>query len=500
MRTAPGWICTAYGLAIALVAAVMLSQPPLKVASQQILDDAFYYLQIAWNHRHLGFPTFDGVSATNGFHVLWYLILYALSFLCEDKITFLRAALGVAALLNCLSLVWIYRIGKTLRSDGFAVVGGALWLVLATRDRNVWQGLETSLVLFLMWWFLWRFLQLWLREADEPASAIPAAIPAALAVLARLDTLIVTGVMLLILVIHPRTRGSLRGVIPALSLIAFATVLYGLLMLRWGGTVLPISALVKALAMPNPRGLLSVVRGVASNSIPRLGTPGITLILLAITAALAFAGPAHKRRLGPLLPLASAVLVYMTLLVVMPRNGTGPWYFTSVLMLTVCFVGLVWGDRFKSRGLLIYVFPFVAAAFTLHGLSQTLKPTTGTTRIELRPVASQWIDQNLPQEAVLAAWNAGQLGYLSNRRLINLDGLVNNREYYETVLHGKIPLSTYLKNQGVTHLIDITDPTLDKTTRRLPIVKQWGSAKRPLTLFDASGADREWQGGWYPKR
>ena len=41
-------------------------------------DDTYYYLQTAWNARHLGFVTFDGINATNGVQFLWFSILYGL--------------------------------------------------------------------------------------------------------------------------------------------------------------------------------------------------------------------------------------------------------------------------------------------------------------------------------------------------------------------------------------------------------------------------------------
>ncbi len=52
-------------------------------------DDTYYYLQTAWNARHLGFVTFDGINPTNGVQFLWFSILYGLTFLADDKSAFL---------------------------------------------------------------------------------------------------------------------------------------------------------------------------------------------------------------------------------------------------------------------------------------------------------------------------------------------------------------------------------------------------------------------------
>ena len=63
-------------------------------------DDTYYYLQTAWNARHLGFVTFDGINATNGVQFLWFSILYGLTFLADDKLAFLRITSTAAVALD----------------------------------------------------------------------------------------------------------------------------------------------------------------------------------------------------------------------------------------------------------------------------------------------------------------------------------------------------------------------------------------------------------------
>ena len=47
--------------------------------------------------------------------------------------------------------------------------------------------------------------------------------------------------------------------------------------------------------------------------------------------------------------------------------------------------------------------------------------------------AALWIAENSQPDTIFAAWNTGQLGYFSNRTFINLDGVINNVDYYERV-------------------------------------------------------------------
>jgi hypothetical protein len=61
---------------------------------------------------------------------------------------------------------------------------------------------------------------------------------------------------------------------------------------------------------------------------------------------------------------------------------------------------------------------------------------------------------NLPEQAVLGSWNAGALGYLSDRRVVNLDGLVNSWSFFRA---GRADLCSYWDRAGVTHLVDLFD-------------------------------------------
>jgi hypothetical protein len=68
--------------------------------------------------------------------------------------------------------------------------------------------------------------------------------------------------------------------------------------------------------------------------------------------------------------------------------------------------------------------------------------------------AALWIAENSPPDTVFASWNAGQLGFFSNRTFINLDGLINNVDYYERVLHGSTSLTDYLIENNVDFIVD----------------------------------------------
>ncbi|HEX6246105.1 MAG TPA: hypothetical protein VFZ61_34515, partial [Polyangiales bacterium] len=68
-----------------------------------ILDDAYYYLQVAYNIAHLGRSTYDGIEDTNGYQPAWMLLIAGLELLLRLEKKGLYVALQVLMLL-CMAL------------------------------------------------------------------------------------------------------------------------------------------------------------------------------------------------------------------------------------------------------------------------------------------------------------------------------------------------------------------------------------------------------------
>jgi hypothetical protein len=65
--------------------------------------------------------------------------------------------------------------------------------------------------------------------------------------------------------------------------------------------------------------------------------------------------------------------------------------------------------------------------------------------------AAVWVRNNLPQDARLALKDAGLFGLLSERSVVNLDGLVNNLEYQEYLRRSQ--LNDYFRQKGIQYLV-----------------------------------------------
>ncbi len=72
-------------------------------------DDGFYYLEIAERlSRGEGF-TFDGINATNGFHLLWQAMLVPLA-VAFDGDTLVRSTVLLGIGVSCAALLLIVRL------------------------------------------------------------------------------------------------------------------------------------------------------------------------------------------------------------------------------------------------------------------------------------------------------------------------------------------------------------------------------------------------------
>lgn len=67
--------------------------------------------------------------------------------------------------------------------------------------------------------------------------------------------------------------------------------------------------------------------------------------------------------------------------------------------------------------------------------------------------AAQWMSANLPSDVTVGSWNAGVLGYYSERSVVNLDGLINSYELLPYIEDHDI--ASYIDRERITYLSDM---------------------------------------------
>ena len=152
---------------VAVVAALLWSQVMHRIVrsdfmelATSIQDDSFYYLIPAFRFWEHGQFTFDGTTHTYGFQPAYECLLTVLAYFFHDKENFIRAAMGLSALLYCGTGVLVTAIvaeciapssfwGRLVQ-PGIAAAAGILFLTTGTTLLSAITCKENALSGFLL--------------------------------------------------------------------------------------------------------------------------------------------------------------------------------------------------------------------------------------------------------------------------------------------------------------------------------------------------------------
>ena len=439
-----------------------MSLSPEKVA-HFLRDDSFFYVKTAVNFNHGNGFSFDGFNHTNGFQYLYMLILVGL-----DRVISLETLGGLRALL---ALHGLLVLGAAVVANqvlkpyfGLGLRAAALSMIVAA-SVFVDIGTEAPLLLLAAWVYVFALLrQLTYRGSGSHGAFV--AVATVIVCLARTDAMLlplVCGAVAGLAV--TRGEGWRQGVlvaatsiVPVLLVIAVTSALN----LALTGHATAISAYLKT-DFPDFRhnawfwqsGLSLKLRG-------RLLLPvliALPTLLLLVPAWL------HSRGLRLAFPalltgLNLYVLAYAASIYLFAASGMGTLrlgtvqnhYFT--IMLTVAALDVVFltlrtstflreaGDRFE-RPLLgrLAALSSMALLVGVIGLSSlhvyTERVTPG--KVDVWIEAAAWVRGHTPADArIFMIDGSGQMGYWSQRSLINGDGLINSWDYYDAVNSGTV--------------------------------------------------------------
>ena len=467
-------------------------------------DDAFYYFLIARNVAETGQATFDGIHLSNGVQLLWHYVLVGLAYIVPDKIEYLRAALGLCIALNVLVGVLFWRLGRRLHSAMLGDVLTILWAGIMIERWNTLQGMEFSLHIAVIVGILLMLWKLWQTREMELGLMAGLGLLLTFNYWIRLDAVIFSiaiwgGVFVLIRQRASSSRIMFAQVISLTALPALGALAYIWASYDMAETLLPLSGSVKrvyAQAYFEGVGSTRVVieqagwwlkvqslifLGLVPGNLLDLSVAGgfnpmsqpLHLILPLIAFGLVGGGAFWLlRRFGLAHPfgqvavagLALWALAGLHLLVnvfaLADFSHVTRHYYGWLLVFWLVWAGVLFVSLQEAlpaigRHALSVVFIFgLGAAYGLLGYQFIAKyePERANYALIRMDLGAQ-LSRELPEDAVIAAWNAGVLGYFMDRPVVNLDGLVNDKAFRD-VLRQKAPLQDYLRETGVTHLID----------------------------------------------
>jgi hypothetical protein len=348
----------------------------------------------------------------------------------------------VAQVLGMLLLgVAVAGIATALRLLGLRTlpcVLGALALTFAPWRGIASAGVEGALALALLCWFFVALLKVLLGQTRR--SMVIAGLLAALTILARLDTIMVVGSMLLFALLGPLKpvlgrRGSRRDLVLLLGPPVVLVGCYLLVNLALTGNPMPITASLKS-SFPKPHFSFGFL---------------FSNVQYYIAIAVAWAATLLYRR-GPERALLAGLTVGATVFggyVALFGRGVFWWYFVSLVPAGAVGAGITLDwllDRLKSRVLLrrveivsvvlaagIILIPLVWSIIEKYPNGDYVANTGW--RIEAER-AGHWASKRLPPHALLAMKDSGAFGFYTKQPLMNLDGVISNRSFNDALCNG----------------------------------------------------------------
>jgi hypothetical protein len=243
------------------------------------------------------------------------------------------------------------------------------------------------------------------------------------------------------------------------------------------------------------------------------GKAGGTLLLLA-TAAMVAVALRQRRRRGALSSDAFALLLlfgvlhygaYVSWLWTGGEERYRLYYFMPQALLLAAAVGAAVGpalarrlrgsrwSRLAAAALLV-----ICSAYLLYGVNLIW----GLYQAEPGPVSGRyiygWVRDNLPEDAVLGARDAGKLGFFAGRPVVNLDGLINDQRLLAAIREGTE--DDYIAHSPIRYLfydrywIGDFDPLHPESgsDQGLAVILRRLAAREEITLREVKGTPDDW--------
>ncbi|MBN2445218.1 MAG: hypothetical protein JXO22_00705 [Phycisphaerae bacterium] len=464
--------CRRYALWLLLIAGAWQIaaawRPVPWILERLTCDDTFLLLEVVHRWAECGYPTFDGLHRTNGFQAAWGIIVRVLAHATRDHILLLHLTLTLAALLNTLTGFLLWRFACVIEpraKSGLWVL--AFWTAFCLSGRPNLIGLENTLLGTLTAGMLLAVASLRRRPVSSAHWCLVAILLAAMC-WTRLDSAVIVAIVWTGLCVWGLARRHVAPVVAASTILGTAAALLVLFNLWAGGTPTPVSGLVKRVIANrieptwSPAVLASAAVDTAllmlkqaAIGVGAIWPPALCSIARVGLLILALFAVARKR-----FWFTSWTAVWMIALVVhvlafrlwlSAYHVDTLWYYTPQQLSACVWAGIICARMWPQAGVCVPV--VIGLVKTPLAVAALLVPPFVETASANRLAAAGWLRDNVPPGARVASWNAGELAYFSRCTLINLDGLVNDREYLGWIKAGR-GTGEYLELQGVDYVVD----------------------------------------------
>lgn len=388
-------------------------------------DDSYFYSQIAYNWALKGFPTFDGIHTTSGFHLLNGAILAFISkllmFLTHQKGIHLFAHIYVWSV-----LVWA--LAKLISPQAR---GRWLPVVLALTGGALMESAVLALLIVRIIAF---------ENRDHFATDRARLLCLFLIPLTRIDASIV-GICLLFSGNHLMRQ---RWVAAASLLLGIGThfALMQILFGEWFST----SSILKA------SDSKSILQNLAFNFMNHSWGYFFRCLVLVVIIACGTLVTYRLRKSRPMHFLAWTGVSFFSVIHLV-SNVMRAWYFVPSYLVCVFLFNSETKKKIKTQLVVEKSCLILISIFALSFLS--LKTYRMINSKSAREASWDFVSRLKeivpPRAAIYQIDGSGYIGFHSERNIVNGDGLVNSYEYIRRRLKGQ--LQNYLDEEGICYFI-----------------------------------------------
>jgi hypothetical protein len=418
-------------------------------------DDTFIFLQFVRNMLEVNGMSFNPGDPTYGFtSVLWLGLLYVAGLLGQDLVLTAKVLSFLFGLLSIIAFYWLAK--DLLESPVYYNAAAFAWAINPMFVNIAFSGMETTLATFLVL----VGLVVHFRERGSDRKWLLAPVILALCYLTRPEFLL----LLLLWILDIWVNGQ-RGL--AVRRTVFAALTFGLIIGSWlavafvnFGTIVPNPVVIKSLqaAQDYEYGYI-IKRFLAMFGSIHLADVIIIVMSLFIlvtaerSRASAAAGAGSLRsEMFLWLWVAGVLASYLV-----QQVAVSPRYF---LIISPVLTLLAWKQLAKASGVEIgrrywgnYGVALVLGLFVVQSIIATVfiyYPHTGTynNKDELLKDIASWLSIHSAPGSSVASVDIGILGFFSNRRIVDLTGLINPD------IVNRSSTTEYLRQKQVTYLLD----------------------------------------------
>lgn len=468
-------------LLLQFVVVIALAMAPKDFLVRKLTDDAFYFFKTAQNMAAGNGMTFDGIHRTNGMQIIWILLLTPIYMLFDGLWIPIRASILLQGIIMSFSSILFYISIKKLFNTQIA---GIATVVLVFNPYVVFMylgGHEAAVNYFFLTAILYILAAM---EIDLKNLTILGFI-CGLAFLARLDNVILIAVLGGVL-IGTRTIDNFRKLTAFAITSAVLPVIYVLYNLLSFGHVVPVSGKVLGTASTSVVivyvfvwGGIALLTSYLMTSSGFLSTRRAMIDKKMIIVMFAIAGIAH---LGYYLFLNSKLAIWYLPVETISATLVGSY------LLTVLFsflTGQIDGHRGKVVSWILVVL-ILSSYGTLGAVDKLDSKEDGLGQLHYEQ--GKWLRNNTACDAVIGSGNAGQLGYFSQRHVVELNGLANSYQFVEQYQGNH---SKYILERRPDYIVDY-QPHIEKKAlnqanysqvHKISIVTQEQTPMKPTTML-----------------